>query len=263
LLRRSRDIAVEPIDPLPLTGVLRFNHLHPPFNEKRMRQAILPAVDQEDYMAAVVGPDPKLVVTGVGCFTPGTPMANDAGLGPLTGPRSIDQAKSMLKAAGYSNQLIRLIGPTDILAPSAMTQVGGDMFRRLGVNLDLALTDWGTVVQRRASREPLDKGGWSVLYTAFSSFDFLDPAAHPLLRGNGLAGWPGWPTIPKLEELRDAWFEAPDLDTQKRLCREIQAVALDELPYIPVGAYMSITAIKRNITGRVPGFAIYWNMRRS
>ena len=144
-----------------------------------------------------------------------------------------------------------------------MTQVGGDMFRRLGVNLDLALTDWGTVVQRRASREPLDKGGWSVLYTAFTSFDFFDPAAHPLLRANSSAAWPGWPSIPKLEELRDAWFEAPDLEAQQRVCREIQTVAMDELPYIPVGAYMSMTAIRKNITGRVPGFAIYWNMRRA
>jgi ABC-type transport system substrate-binding protein len=262
LLRRSRDISIEAIDPLPLTGILRFNHLHPPFNDKRIRQAILPAVNQADYMTAIVGDDPKMYMTGVGCFTPGTPMANDAGLGPLTGPRSIDRAKAMLKEAGYTDQLIRVIGPTDILAPSAMTQVGGDMFRRLGVNLDLVLTDWGTVVQRRASREPLDKGGWSVLYTAFTSFEFLDPSAHTVLRGNGAGAWPGWPTIPKIEELRDAWFEAPDPETQKRLCREIQVVAMDELPYVPVGAYLSMTAIKKNITGRVPGFAIYWNMRR-
>ena len=58
---------------------------------------------------------------------------------------------------------MRLIGPTDVLAPTAMTQVAGDLFRRLGFNQDLALSDWGTVVQRRASKEPLDKGGWSAL----------------------------------------------------------------------------------------------------
>ncbi len=263
LLRRSRDIAIEPIDPLPLVGVLRFNTLHAPFNDKKMRQAILPAVDQADYMAAIVGTDPAMYMTGVGAFTPGTPLANDAAMGALTSPRSIERAKALLKEAGYTNQLIRVIGPTDILAPAAMTQVGGDMFRRLGVNLDLALTDWGTVVQRRASKEPLEKGGWSVLYTAFASFDFLDPSAHTQLRGNGAGAWPGWPTIPKLEELRDAWFEAPDMDAQKRLAREIQTVAMDEVPYIPVGAYLSMTAIKKNITGRVPGFAIYWNMRRA
>ncbi|MBV1798141.1 ABC transporter substrate-binding protein [Siccirubricoccus sp. G192] len=262
LFGRNRQIVVEAMDPLPLTGILRFNHLNPPFNDKKMRQALLPAIDQADYMAAVVGPDPKMYRTDVGFFTPGTPMASDAGLGPLTGPRSIDKAKALLKEAGYTDQLIRLIGPTDILAPTALTQVGADMFRRLDVNLDFALSDWGTVVQRRTSKEPLDKGGWSVLYTAFSSFEFLDPAAHTPLRGNGAAAWPGWPTIPRLEELRDAWFDAPDLAAQQRICREMQEVAMDELPYIPVGAYISNTALRKNLQDRVSGFAIFWNIRR-
>ncbi|GGC44909.1 substrate-binding protein [Siccirubricoccus deserti] len=263
LLRRNRQVVIEPIDPLPLTGILRFNHLHPPFSDKRLRQAILPAVDQSDYMAAVVGTDPAMIRTGVGFFTPGTPMASDVGLGPLTSPRSVDRARALLKEAGYTDQPMRLIGPTDILAPSAMTQVGADMFRRLGMNVDVALSDWGTVVQRRTSREPLEKGGWSVLYTSFSSFEFLDPAGHTPLRGNGTAAWPGWPSIPRIEELRDAWFDAPDVAAQQRICRDIQTVAMEELPYIPVGAYMAMTALRRNLTGRVPGFAIYWGLRRA
>jgi ABC-type transport system substrate-binding protein len=263
LLGRNRQVVIEQIDPLPLTGILRFNHLHPPFNDKRVRQALLPAIEQADYMAAVVGADPKLYRTGVGVFTPGTPMASDAGLAALTAPRSVERARALLKEAGYAGQPVRLIGPTDILAPAAMTQVGADMFRRLGVNLDAALTDWGTVVQRRTSREPVERGGWSVLYTAFTSFDFLDPSAHAPLRGNGTAAWPGWPTIPRLEELRDAWFEGPEGEAQQRLCREIQEVAMDELPYIPVGAYISNTALHRNLQGRVSGFAIFWNISRA
>ena len=261
LFRRNRDIVVEKIDPLPLPGILRFNHLHPPFDDKKLRQAVLAAVSQADYMSAVAGDDTSLYTTGVGFFTPGTPMANDAGIEKLASP-SIDRAKAMLREAGYTNQPMRLIGPTDILAPAAMTQVGADMFRRLGMNNDFALADWGTVVTRRASREPLEKGGWSVLYTSFTSTDFLDPAAHAPLRGNGAGAWPGWPTIPRLEELRDAWFEAPTLEDQKRICREMQAVAFDEVPYVPVGAYYGMTALRKDIKDRVPGFAIYWNMRR-
>ncbi len=155
LLRRSRTITVEPIDPLPLTGIMRFNHLHPPFNDKKMRQALLPAVSQTDFMQAINGPDPSLIMTNVGVFTPGTPLANDAGLAALAGPRSVDRAKELMREAGYTNQPMRLIGPTDILAPAAMTQVGADLVRRLGFNADIVLTDWGTTVQRRTSREPV------------------------------------------------------------------------------------------------------------
>jgi peptide/nickel transport system substrate-binding protein len=263
LLKRGRNIALDVMDPLPLVGVMRFNHLHPPFNDKRMRQAILPAVSQEDFMSAVVGPDPQIYRTGVGVFTPGSPLANDAGLEPLKGPRSLDRAKALMREAGYTNQPMRLIGPTDILAPAAMTQVGADLVRRLEFNADIVLADWGTVVQRRTSREPVDKGGWSMLFTAFSSFDFLDPSAHFPLRGNGAGAWVGWPSIPKLEELRDAWFVAPDLDAQKRIAREMQTVAMDELPFVPVGAYLSITAHRRNLADRVKGLALFWNLRRT
>jgi peptide/nickel transport system substrate-binding protein len=263
LLKRNRNVAVEPIDPLPLTGIMRFNHLHPPFNDKKLRQAILPAVVQSDFMQAVNGPDASLYMTGVGMFTPGTPLANDAGIGALTGPRSVDRAKQLMREAGYTNQQMRLIGPTDILAPAAMTQVGADLVRRLGFNADIVITDWGTTVQRRTSREPVERGGWSMLFTSFSSFDFVDPSAHFPLRGNGLAAWPGWPTIPRLEELRDAWFVAPDLDAQKRISREIQEVAMDELPYVPVGSYLSVTAHRRNLVDRVAGLALFWGIRRS
>ncbi|GGG20888.1 substrate-binding protein [Caldovatus sediminis] len=262
LLRRNRAIRVEPIDPLPNGAILRFNHLHPPFNDKRMRQAILPAVSQEDHLIAIVGTEAGMYQAG-GVFTPGTPLANDVGLEPLKGPRSVDRAKALMREAGYTNQLIRLIGPTDILAPAALTQVGVDMFRRLGVNLDPVITDWGTVVQRRASREPLDKGGWSVFYTAFGSYDFLDPSGHFPLRGNGAGAWFGWPDIPKLEELRDAWFDAPDLEAQQRIARDIQRVAMDELPYVPLGAYMSMTALRGDLADRVQGPALFWGIRRT
>jgi peptide/nickel transport system substrate-binding protein len=263
LLRRNRNVAIEAIDPLPLTGILRFNHLHPPFDSKALRQAILPAISQQDFMQAIVGTDPANFTTGVGIFTPGTPLANDAGLAPLTGPRSLDRARELMRAAGYTGQPMRLIGPTDILAPSAMTQVGADLVRRLGFNADIVLTDWGTTVQRRTSREPVERGGWSMLFTAFSSFDFANPAAHFPLRGNGANAWFGWPTAPRLEELRDAWFEAPDLAAEQRIARELQAVAMDELPYVPVGSYMSITALRANLTGRVPGLALFWGIRRA
>ncbi len=262
LLRRNRAIAIEHMDPAPMMALLRFNHLQPPFNDRRMRQALLPAIDQQEFMQAAIGTDASLYLTDVGFFTPGGPMASDVALEPLKGPRSIDRAKQLLREAGYTNQLIRLLGPTDILVPSAMTQVALDLFRRLGVNLDAALTDWGTVVQRRTSKEPLDRGGWSVSMYAFSSMDFMTPATNPTLRANGAGAWFGWPDIPELEALRDQWFDAPDLAVRQDLARQMQVLAMRELPYIPVGAYRSQTAIRRELQGRVQGMALFWGIRR-
>jgi len=263
LLARDRNVVIDLIDRRPFTGALRLNHLHPPFDDVRVRRALYPAIVQADFMSAIVGPNPDGFLANAGVFTPGTPFATAAGLDVLTGPRDAARARRLLQEAGYRAHKMRLIGPTDILAPAALTQVAADLFSRLDFDLDVALTDWGTVMQRRSSREPVDKGGWSALLTSFSSFDFADPAGHPLARGNGLLGWPGWPTSPRIEALRDTWFQAPTLEAQQAVCADIQRTVLDEVLYIPVGAYFSRTALRRDLADRVLGFALFWNLRRT
>jgi peptide/nickel transport system substrate-binding protein len=262
LFATDKNIVVDLLDPNGLCGALRLNASQPPFNDKALRQALLPAVDQADFMMAIVGDDPRDWKKVGGVFTPGTPMANDTDAAKLTGPRDFGLAQKLMRQAGYKDQQMRLIGPTDILAPAAMTQVAADLFRRLGFNQDVALSDWGTVIQRRSNREPVEKAGWSALCTAFSSFDFADPAVHPLLRGNGAGGWFGWPTIPALESLRASWFDAPDTAARQMICAQIQHVALDEVAYIPLGSFSSFTALRSNLADRVNGFALFWNLRR-
>ena len=263
LLRRNRALSVEPIDRLPLIGVLRLNHLHPPFSDRALRRALLPAIEQRDFMQAVVGTDPALIIERVGAWTPGTPMASAAGLEPLLSPRSPERARAMMRDAGYTDQPMRLIGPTDILAPSAMTQVAADLFRRLGFNADVALSDWGTVVQRRASREPLEKGGWSGFFTFWSAVDHWNPAGHNALRGNGAQAWFGWPDIPEIERQRDLWFDAPDEAAAKAATREIQRAAFEGVPYVPTGQYFQPTAYRRSLTGVLKGPPLFWNVRRA
>lgn len=236
--------------------------LQPPFNDKRMRQALLPAISQADSMVAIVGTDPKEYVVDAGFFTPSSPFATDVGLAALKGARDVDRAKRLLREAGYTDQPVRLIGPTDDLEPMAMAQVTADLFRRLGFNLDLAMTDWGTMLQRRNNRGPVAQGGWSVFCTAFSSVDVFNPIGHLPLRGNGGDGWAGWADIPRLEALRDAWFEATDDAARKRLCDDMQRVAMDELPSIPLGCFYSNTALRRDLADRIPGLSIFWNIRR-
>ncbi len=260
-LRADRNVVVQSMDSRPLPGVLRLNHLHPPFDNKAVRRALLPAIDQHDFMAAVVGDDPQAIDAECGVFTPGTTLASRTGLEPLLGPRSLDRARALLKEAGYAGEPTRILVPTDILAPSAIAQVAADLFKRLGLNVDPVLTDWGTVIQRRASRQPVEKGGWSAITTAVNAPDFVDPSVHFALRGNGEAAWFGWPTSPLLETLRDEWLSTSDPDAQFRLAGDIQRAVMDEVPYIPVGAYRSATAFRASLRDRIIGFPIFWGIR--
>jgi peptide/nickel transport system substrate-binding protein len=261
LLRRNRNIEVTQQDPVGLPGILRLNHLHPPFNDPAIRRALLPAISQRDFMVAVNGEEPDAIRTGTGFFASISPLASTAGLDVMKG--DIAAGRAALRAAGYRGERVVLLNPTDIAAPSAMSQVTNDLFRRLEINVEFAASDWGTVVQRRTSKEPVERGGWSALCTAFNGYDFLDPSGHLPLRGNGGGAWPGWPEIPRLEQLRDAWFEAPDVEAQKRIGAEIQQVALETIPYVPLGEYIQRTAMRRNVTGMIKGIPVFWNIRKT
>lgn len=263
LLRRSaRDIEVSRLEALPSVCVMRLNHLNPPFDRKAARQALLPAISQADFVMAAAGTDPNDIATGTGFFPPGSPMASDAGLAPLLGPRDPARARQLLRDAGYAGEKVRLIGPTDTVTTAALAQVTADLLPRLGIDLDAAFSDSGTVVQRRRSMEPIEKGGWSVGCWAFPGLWFLTPATHILLRGNGRDAWFGWPSAPRLETLRDEWMDAADEDARRRIARAIQEAAMDEIPCIPLGCTYRSTAMNRDLKDRVVGMPFFWNIRR-
>jgi peptide/nickel transport system substrate-binding protein len=263
MLRRSRDVVLEIPDPTGLCGMARFNHLHPPFNNPAIRRALLGAVSQEDYMTSVIGTDRSLWRDNVGFFPPETPLASDAGMAALTSPRDYDKVKRDLAAAGYKGEKVVLIAASDFPSLNALAQVGNDMLTKAGMNVEFVSTDWGSVVQRRASKEPVEKGGWSMFFTFWAGLDMFNPGVQQALRGHGQAAWFGWPTAPKLEELRNAWFEAPDIAAQKAIGRDIQLQAFQDVPYLPVGQYFQATAYRRDLTGVLKGLPLFWNVKRA
>ena len=261
LLRRNPAIRVETADPMGFMGALRLNHLHPPFDDPAARRALLPAIVQSDFMTAVAGTGTNAWRDGVGFFPAGTPMASAEGLEALTAPRSVPEARARLAAAGHAGARVTLIGPTDYPNVQSMTEVGADLFRRLGLGLDYAPSDWASVVQRRANREAPARGGWNALFTFFSGADFLDPGVHLLLRANGTAAWPGWPSSERIEALRNDWLAETDPDVARRLAAQIQAQAFQDLPYIPLGQFVQPTAYRRGIIDVLEGPTVFWSVR--
>ena len=262
LLRRNPGIAVEVQDPAGQIALMRMNHLQPPFNNPAIRRAVLGAVNQADFLTSFMGEDHALWRDGAGMFTPGTPLANDAGLEVLTGPRDLDRVRRELKEAGYQGERVVLIVPADFPNLKAMADVGADMLTRIGMTVDYQATDWGTLLSRRAKKDPVDAGGWSVFFTFGAGTDQASPAANLMLRANGANAWFGWPDDPEIERLRDAWFAAPDLPAQRRIAADLQRQAFETVPYIPLGQYFQPTAYRTGLTGVLSGFSIFWNVRK-
>jgi peptide/nickel transport system substrate-binding protein len=262
-LRGMPGVSVRNNDPTGLIATMRFNQLVPPFDNPALRRAVLGAVSQEDFMVAVAGTDPEWWRTAVGVFCPGTPLASDSGMAVLTGKRDLAKSREAVKASGYNGEKVVVLGASDIASSKALSDVGADLLKQLGLNVDYAISDWGTVVQRRVKTEPVDQGGWSVFHTFWSGTDQFTPAGHAFLRGNGRAAAPGWPTSARLESLRDDWFKAPDLPTQQKIAQEMQSQAFQDVPYVPLGQQLNATAFQKNLTGVLKGIPVFWNVRRS
>ncbi|WP_407927549.1 ABC transporter substrate-binding protein [Belnapia mucosa] len=263
MLGRDRRLTLTQLDPPGFIGTMRFNQLHPPFNNPAIRRAVLPALSQADYMTAVAGTSQEYWRDGVGYFAPGTPMASDAGMEALTAPRDLDKARRALAAAGYKGETVVLLAPADFQSLKALGDIGADLLTKIGFKVDYQVTDWGTQLQRLIRQEPPDQGGWSVFHTTWADLDHLDPAVHQYMRGNGKAGRPGWPDSPRVEALRDAWLAEETPEGQRRLAADLQRQAFEDLPYIPLGQLRASTAHKREITGLTGGFAIFWGVRRA
>ena len=244
-------------------ALMRLNCLQPPFDNVAFRQAVLISVDQDEYLRATYGDDTSLWSICRSIYPCGTPYGADrAGTTVMRGDLAV--ARYMLEKAGYAGQRVVIISPTDYPQIGPLGQVTADRLRRIGMNVDLQEMDWGSVVQRRTSREPVDKGGWSIFHTTGSSPGYSNPAVSTLVRGQGDKGWFGWWSSPKVEEMVEDWVAAPDAATQRRLADAIGDLALEQVATVPLGMFYTKTAYRSDLTGMLDGPAPYpWNLRRA
>ncbi|MDR3532864.1 MAG: ABC transporter substrate-binding protein [Rhodopila sp.] len=261
-LLRAGHIQVAVKDPTGVIGFLKMNCLQPPFDNPGVRRALLGAFSQEDFVTAIAGTDPKMWRTGVGVFCPGTELANDVGMEVLTSPRDLARAKAAMKEAGYAGQTVAMMVATDTPYRKAMGDVGVDAMRNAGMTVDYQAMDWGTAIARRENRGPIDKGGWSGLFTTLSGLDLQVPSGHAF-RTSGETGWFGWASSPTIEALRGQWLDADDLPTQKRIAQDIQRQWWIDVPHIPIGQWFQPTAWRDTLEGMLDGFPVFWGVKRS
>ncbi len=263
MLRKSPDILVKVFDPYGWQPILAMNHLYPPFDNLKLRRALLAAIDQHAFVEAIIGDQADLGRAPVGYFTEGQPMATHVGLEPLSGPRDLALAKKLVSESGYKGETVLLIAPSDQPAIMQLAQVTRELFQKVGLTVDYQVMDWGSVMTRRANQNPPEQGGWNAFNTLWGGLTVSNPGSSYPLRGNGRKGWFGWPTDERLESLREAWFAAPNLAEQKAIAGEIQMRALDVVPYIPLGQIFQPTAFRSDIKDIVQAaIPLFWGVRR-
>jgi peptide/nickel transport system substrate-binding protein len=262
-LKSSRNLRVEVLETTGLIGVLRFNHLYPPFDNPAIRRAALHAVNQKEFMTAVAGEaDPGVINDHVGFFAPSSPYASDAGMENLSPNPDFAALRKAVTASGYGGEKVVFLGAADVPRITAICEVGADVLTKIGLNVDYVSTDWGTVVQRTQRRQPIAEGGWSIFGSMWGGYDWDNPAGDAVLRGNGKDAWMGWPTLPKLEAIRDQWLHATDTATQKALAADMQRQAFEDAPAMPLGLYYQPVAYRNDLTGMMKGLILFTGVKR-
>ncbi len=264
LLKRNSRINVDIADPLGNIGDMRLNHLFPPFNDPRVRQAAMMAMDQADFMRAVVGDDQALWKRSASFFTPGTPLYTEEGGNMLAGERDAAAAKRMLESSGYKGEKVAMLVATDVSITKAEGDVAADALRQAGFNVDYQALDWGTVGARRAKMDPPDQGGWNIFFTWHAGADCINPAPYTALDASGKTAWFGWPKSNAVQAAIAEWYAAPDLAAEKAAIVKVNRASFENVTYIPTGFFLGYQAWRKNVTGVVKApFPVFWGVEKA
>ncbi|MGY3489343.1 peptide/nickel transport system substrate-binding protein [Bradyrhizobium sp. USDA 4011] len=265
ILEGDKDLKVETLNKFGFQTLGRMNFLYPPFDNIKVRQAALMAVNQKQVLDALVG-NPKYYKTCVAFFICDTPFASEVGGETLLKGGDMAAAKKALAESGYDGTPIVIMAPGDVTTLKAQPVVVAQQLRDAGFKVDLQATDWQTVVTRRASQKAPKDGGWNMFFTNWVSADVSNPIANLSIGGQGKnGGWFGWADDPKIEQLKDAFVRAPSLDEQKKIAADIQKEAYEQVIYIPLGQYQGPSAWRKSLSGVIDGPAtpIFWNIDKS
>jgi peptide/nickel transport system substrate-binding protein len=262
LLQKDKNIKVLTVNKAGRQYDMRFNVLHKPFDNPKIREAVLYALDQKPFLEANVG-NPDYYALCKSVFPCGSPLATTKGWeDKLSG--NVGKAKELLKEAGYDGTPIVLLHQTDIAGHSQLATVAKPQLEAAGFKVDLQAMDWQTLVSRRTKKDPLDKGGWSAFFTSWGSPDIMNPVSAAFINASCDKAPFGWPCDEGIEKLRDAYAKEPDPAKQKAIAEQVSVRLSGAYPtFAPLGQFTTPTAIRSNISGllSVPELAL-WNVEK-
>ncbi|SFZ86019.1 peptide/nickel transport system substrate-binding protein [Devosia enhydra] len=238
------------------------NHLNPPFDNPKVREALQWALEPTPFMQAIFGDQTQLYQICAAIFFCGSPFESTVNTDRIL-TRDVEKAKALLAEAGYEGTPVLLPHVTDIPFHDHAYSVLKPMLEEAGFVVDEQMTDWASVSTRRASREPVANGGWNLFFTGWGYVDQSNPMTNVYVAGAGLDGWFGWADSAELRDLRARFAETSDPAEQKALAETMQSVAYDLVPFVPLGQAALAQGVASNLEGFIESpVPFFWNVKR-
>jgi peptide/nickel transport system substrate-binding protein len=213
-----------------------------------MRRAVQAAFNCRDALNAAFGEPPLWELQG-SIFPPGTDWFSDET--PGYNQNDAKKAADLLKQAGYNGQPIRVLTTTQYDYQFKTAQVLQANMEDAGFKIDLQITDWATLLQRRQKEDE-----WEIFTTAHGPVP--DPSLITILNPS----YPGWWDTPDKRVALDAFVTEPDKAKRVALWKKLQALFYSEVPTIKVGAYYTTYAATKKMSGYAPLiWPAFWNTK--
>ncbi|RUW54418.1 ABC transporter substrate-binding protein [Mesorhizobium sp. M1A.F.Ca.ET.072.01.1.1] len=242
----------------------RVNFLQPPFDNAKARQALLHLVDQDAFLK-VMAPDPRYTHPVTSMFGNGSPYSNDENTGWYKKGGDPEKARQLFKDAGYAGEKVVILDSTDWAQGDVSAQLLASELKKIGINAELAPSDWAGIVARRSNKGPIEGGGWNILISSWPNGAYSDPIGISLLQATGDKAWFGWPKNDEYEQLRAKWADVAT-DERKALARKMQHLWWDMVGCVFLGQVVSPSARRKTLTGVISnefGVCPMWNMEKA
>ncbi|MQX90427.1 ABC transporter substrate-binding protein [Sinorhizobium meliloti] len=264
VIESDPNLALQVLDKSGQNYFLRMNCLQKPFNSAKARQAILNLIDQDTFLS-VLAPDLRYAGTVNSFFGTNNPVSNDENTSWFKKGGDPEKATQLLKEAGYVGEKVVILQPTDWAEASNASQLLAATLRKIGMNAELAPSDWAGLVARRNNKGAVEEGGWSIFITSESDYSRGDPMSTSSLVASGENGWYGWPSSDEYEALRTKWADSDTLDKRKALARKMQQIAWDLAGTVLLGRATVPIARRKVLTGIIgmPEIVPMWNMQKA
>jgi peptide/nickel transport system substrate-binding protein len=261
LLKGSRNVALYGWNTRGGQALMRFNHLQPPFDQVKARQAAMWALAQEDFLRAQYS-DPALYRTCNAPFTCDSAYGKE--YGDFLIKPDLEKARALLKESGYDGKPIAMLHQTDLQSSNQFQPVAKQQLERAGFKVELLAMDWNTVVARRSRKEAPAQGGWNIFFTTNITIDVDNPGTSNFAAASCGKAWFGWPCDADIEKLRSAFIAETDPAKRQALGYAISDKVMEQGVYVPLGQYRGFGAYRSDrLDGWLPGpVAMVWNIRK-
>jgi peptide/nickel transport system substrate-binding protein len=263
-IKTLSDVRLDDFAVAGLAFIIRFNHLHKPFDNPKIRQAAMVAMGQEAYLKTQVGV-PGLYRYCPSIYPCGTTYASE-NTGYFTGMADPKKAQQMLKDAGYDGTPVLLMRPTDLASIAKIPLVAKQQLEAAGFKVDFQQMDWASLLARRAKKDAPANGGWNLFLTAWTAGDLENPLGMAMLNARGDQGWFGWQNEPRIEQAKDRFARAGTLAEKKQIAEQIQLLAMETATHAPLGQYQSPSAVRKNVSNLIPvnaGVPLLWGVKKA